>query len=233
MEPLAPRPATGVHDAADLFSEDQERGLVAELRTALETHRLEVYVATYRLVKGESIGERAARLRNAWARNPFAMVLVYDETVEQMSLVGTRDLERFVDSQQLSGVFQRAAAVARDYIKSRRDVQEKPDPGVMLQQAVAAVLHDPILTDRMTLPKAFHFSRPMFGLLGLFVFAAVLAGVVVVWLERRSSRKRQVDRRCSYFPTTHMALRLGAPYSGGRGISLGEETAARTFERMV
>ncbi len=73
---LEPRPESGVMDQANVLSEAVEMALAGQLRDAWEKHQLEVYVATYRLVKGETVAERAARLRNAWARNLYAIVLV-------------------------------------------------------------------------------------------------------------------------------------------------------------
>ena len=64
LEPVPSRPPTGIYDEADLFTLEEEASLAVELRQALESHLLEVYIATYQLVKGENMSERAARLRN-------------------------------------------------------------------------------------------------------------------------------------------------------------------------
>ena len=196
--------------------------MATRIRAALERHQLEVYVATYQLVKGESMAQRAARLRNSWSRNPFAIVIVYDETLGQMSFVGSRDLELFVDQGQLSGAFQRAATTARHYLKARNEAREKPDPAVMISRTVDSLLTDPVLIERMTLPEPWEFTKPMMVLLGLFVLCVVTCGAFVVWFERRQGRSRELGQRTDHFPTTHMPLRLGAPFSGGLGASLGE-----------
>lgn len=219
----APRPENGIFDQAKLLSEETEARLSQRLQTALRDHYLEVYVATYRIVKGETIAERAARLRNAWSRNPFAIVMVYDDSVGQMSLVGSRDLERFVSAQQLAGAFQRAAEVAKNFLQAEHQANRKARPEATIERALLAILDDPILTERMSLPERFQFTRPMAILLGVFIVLALVAAFVVVWLEARQARIRELESRCSYFPTTHMPSRLGAPYSGGQGISIGEE----------
>ncbi|MFT4639722.1 MAG: hypothetical protein ACI8T1_003047 [Verrucomicrobiales bacterium] len=222
LEPLGERPPTGILDDAGLLSEEQETLLATKLRTSFNEHHLEVYIAAYQLVKGENIAERATRLRYAWARDPFAIVLVYDETIGQMSFVGTRDLEKFVSAQQLSEAFQRATAVAKQYLAEKNKADSKPVPGEMILRTTSALLADPILTERMTLSKPFHFTASMAKLLVLFVLAALAAAACVVWLEKRAAASKKTNQRCSYFPSTHMPIRLGAPYSGGKGVSFGD-----------
>ena len=222
LEPVPSRPPTGIYDEADLFTAEEEASLALELRHALEKHFLEVYVATYQLVKGENMAERAARLRNGWARNPFALVLVYDETLGQMSFVGSRDLERFVDKQQLAGAFQRAAETARKYLAEQSEADEKPEPSAMIRRSVNALVRDPVLIERMTLPESQKFTKPMFILMGLFVVLMISAGALVWWLEKRLDRSKELSKRTDHFPVTHMPLRLGAIYSGGKGVTIGE-----------
>ena len=219
---LPSRPASGLYDGAGLFSPEEASVLAAELQAALENHHLEAYVATFQLVKGESMAERAARLRNVWARNPFAMVIVYDETLGQMSFVGSRDLEQFVDQQQLSGAFQRAASVARLYLSEMREKDEKPRPAAMIARTTKALLHDAVLNERMTLPAPWTFTKSMAGLLAIFMVTIAGAGLLVFKLESRLRQSKEASRRTDHFPITHMRLRLGGAYSGGKGVTLGE-----------
>lgn len=55
---LGPRPLNGIHDEADVFTDEQEEALARQLRWALNSNNLQVYAVTYRIVKGESIAER-------------------------------------------------------------------------------------------------------------------------------------------------------------------------------
>lgn len=222
LEPVPSRPPTGIYDEADLFTAEEEASLAAELRRALEQHYLEVYVATYQLVKGENMAERAARLRNGWARNPFALVLVFDETLGQMSFVGSRDLEKFVAKQQLAGAFQRAAETARKYLAEQAEAKQKPVPSAMIRRSVNALVRDPVLIERMTLPESQTFTKPMLALMFLFVLLMTGAGALVWWLEKRLSHSQERSKRTDHFPVTHMPLRLGAVYSGGKSATIGE-----------
>ncbi len=217
-----PRPASGILDEAGLFSDPGKAELAEILRRGLEDHALELYVATYRLVKGETIAERATGLRNAWAQSPFAVVLVYDESVDQISLVGTRDLVDFVSATQLGAVFQRAAAVANRHLAEEKAAGQRRDPAAMITRTVAALLSDHVLTERMSLPEPLRFSRPMVALLAAFILLASAAASLAWWFESRLHQNRRSQTRCSYFPTTQMPLRLGAPYSGGKGATIGE-----------
>jgi hypothetical protein len=209
-------------DAAKLLPEPVEQALAHDLRHALEAYRLEVYVATFRLMKGETLTECAIRLRNAWSQNPHAIVIVYDDSVGQMSMVGSRDLEQFVSAQVLSEAFQRAAQSAQRYLVAEQADRRRPRPQDTLPLAVRALLQDPILKGRMTLPEPFRFTRPMVTLLVGFALLALMAAAGVVWMERRLARQKREQARCASFPTTHMPQRLGAPYSGGHGVTLGE-----------
>ncbi len=220
--PVPSRPPNGIYDEADLFTLEEEVSLAAELRQALESHFLEVYVATYQLVKGENMAERAARLRNTWARNPFALVLVYDETLGQMSFVGSRDLELFVDKQQLSGAFQRAAETARKYLAEQAAAKEKPVPSAMIRRTVNALVRDPVLIERMTLPESQTFTKPVLALMALFLLLMSGAGAFVWWLEKRLVRSKEMSQRTDHFPVIHMPQRLGANYSGGKSVTIGE-----------
>lgn len=219
---ISVRPDDAIFDEARVFSDEARTALSSDLQHALGEHELEVYVATFRLVKGESIAQRAARLRNAWAQSPYAVVLVYDESVDQISLVGSRDLAEFVSHSQLGAVFQRAAASANHYLTQEAQARRKPDPAVMISRAVHSLLGDPVLTDRMTLSEPFRFTRSMGILLVILLLFLCLAGLIVGWLEGRLQASKRSRTRCSYFPTTHMPLRLGAPYSGGQGATFGE-----------
>jgi uncharacterized membrane protein YgcG len=222
LEELPSRPTSGIYDEADLFTSEEEVSLAVELRHALENHLLEVYVVTYQLVKGENMAERGARLRNRWARNPFALVLVYDETLGQISFVGSRDFENFVDKQQLAGAFQRAAETARKYLAEQAEAEAKPVPSVMIRRSVNALVRDPVLIERMTLPERKTFTKPMVILLGLFVLLMIAAGGLVWLLEKRLDRSKELSKRIDHFPVTHMPLRLGALYSGGKSATIGE-----------
>ena len=217
---LGPRPHSGIYDQADVFSDQQEAALAERLRVALETNYLEVYIATYRIVKGETIAERAARLRNAWTRNPFGMVVIFDDSVSKMSFVGSKDLELFVSSQQLRAAFQRAGIRARRYLDKQRLAGNKPASDVLLLEAIDGLLNDPVLTERMTQPEPFRFTGAMLKLLLFLIVLVAAAGMLVVIGEKRFAKAKTLNERVSHFPRTHMPIRLGAIYSGGVGATL-------------
>ena len=92
----------------------------------------------------------------------------------------------------------------------------------MLAHTLNALLNDPVLTSRMTMPQEWKFTRPMFWLLLPFIGLILAFAAVAFWFEKHQRQSRSVAQRTAAFPTTHMPLRLGAPYSGGKGASLGE-----------
>lgn len=222
-----PRPPSGILDQAGLLSNATKTALSEQMRAALQDHHLELYVATYGLIRGETLTQRAVRLRDAWAQNPFAIVLVYDQSMGQMSFVGTRDLEKFVSAPELNGAFQRAAAVARNHMIKEKDAERRSRAEAVIASAVRYLIEDPILTQRMSLQVPWQFSRPMAALLTALVVLLVGAASLVWWLEKRLHQSKRRNLRCSHFPATHMPFRLEAPYSGGQGVSIGEESRGR------
>ena len=127
--------------------------LTTMMRDAFEEHNLECYVVTYDLVRGETGAERAARIRNTWARTPFAIALVFDASVYEISLVGTRDLENFVSRRQLEGVFQRAGSAAVTYVKESKANGGRPEEQLLILKAMERLLTDPVLAHRPTNPE--------------------------------------------------------------------------------
>ncbi len=217
---LGSRPPTGIQDNASVFDADSMAELTGMLRNALEDHYLECYVVTYDLIRGETGAERAARIRNTWARNPFAIALVFDASVYEISLVGTRDLENFVSRRQLEGVFQRAGAAAVTYVKGSKAKGERPQEQQLILHAMKRLLTDPVLAHRPTIPESNKFSGAMYVLLGVFALLALIGGGLAFYFEKRLAKSRARHQRITHFPPTHMPTRLGGLYSGGISASL-------------
>ncbi len=149
--------------------------------------------------------------------------------------MGTRDLERFVSAQQLTGVFQRSAASARRYLASETAARREPRPQDTIPLTVKALLRDPVLTERMSLSEPLRFTRPMVVLLVFFALLAVAAGLVVVWMERRQALAKRVAERRAQFPTAHVPLRLGLRIreDAGRRRRVTDGRRARTLAKNL
>ena len=139
-----------------------------------------------------------------------------------MSFVGSRDLELFVDKQQLSGAFQRVVETARKYLAEQAAAKEKPVPSAMIRRTVNALVRDPVLIERMTLAESQTFTKPLLALMALFLLLMISAGAFVWWLEKRLGRSKEMNQRTNHFPVIHMPQRLGANYSGGKSVTIGE-----------
>lgn len=217
---LGLRPPTGIHDEAKVLSETQEIELGRRLRKAFDDYALEIYVATYTFIQGESIVERSTRLRNAWARNQYAIAVVFDSSSSQISFVRTHDFDQFLAKPEIEAVFARAATRAVNRLKEQRENNAKFSKGDLLMEAVDGLLLDPILAHNLQPSPRFKLNKDMGGLLaGLIVLGLAVAGFVF-FQERRFASKKAPSFKANYFPRANMPIRLGGPNSGGMGVTL-------------
>jgi hypothetical protein len=218
--PTTPRPDSHILDTGRVFAFQTKRydSLSKKLITASENEGLEIYVAIYSFLIGESIDERAVRLRKEWLADRFGVVIVYDTSTDHLTLAATEDYQNFLPQVELMHLFGQAANSAREYKDASGRIAAVVD--TMLTQLPSRLQKSPArqpLFDRQTI----HFG---IGLLGTLL-ALSAAGAMLLRLQRRAD---STTSQFYYFPRVHVQPRFGAPNGGGAIGELHFATANHT-----
>ena len=205
LEPVGPAPVSLLVDDARLFNEREAKQLSARLKEFSVQNDIRIYVAAYSVLIGESIDDRAARLKSAWLNGKPGVIVVYQRGTEQITFSSVADPVNFLERPELQTLFQRAyqAAVSLDRGSSRV---------IAATDVIMRDLPPAIQTHRASIGATASDTRTFVGwsLVGLAAIAA--AGMFAFQFLRRA----QVKVTKSFeFPQVKVAERFGAPYCGG------------------
>ena len=205
-DPIEAAPPDFVLDKARLFSEAERSQLSARLQAFRSAHDgVTVYVVAYSVLIGESIHERAVRLKDAWLADQRGVVLAYQRGTERMTFSSTADPENYVRRSELEHLFANAYARAAEQSRGSSRV-------IAAAEQLIADLPGAIETQRESnvATKSETNSFVAWALAGLSLLT--IAGMFVFHFLRQG----QVVVTTSYkLPTIRVAERLGAGYSGG------------------
>lgn len=213
LEPLPPPPPTQLLDDGRIFAEAAEdlEELVRYLRNLKEEGGIEIFVALYGFLSGETVEERAHRLREAWAHHDRkGVVVVYERGGGGLSFVATDDMDDLLTRHDVDVIMRRAGVAAQGETGARAQVR-----------AAVFTLGD-ALVDKVDRRRR---ADDLLGRKRMLVFASTLACIVLVTLLGvvLSRWMRRADRRASefyYFPAARVSTRYGAPFSGGVGAGM-------------
>jgi uncharacterized membrane protein YgcG len=107
-DPVEELPASLILDKARLFNERENAQLSARLKKFKAAHKISIYVAAYSVLIGETIDERAKRLKEKWLADERGIVLAYQRGTEKMSFSSTADPENYVSRSELEQIFAEA-----------------------------------------------------------------------------------------------------------------------------
>jgi hypothetical protein len=203
--PVPARPLDGVYDDARVFSEEQRRAAAAAIADARKDG-VSVYVAAFTFIVGETIEQRAERLKAAWCGNEIGLIVVVDASTSQCTYLSHLSDRDWLSSDQLRRIFEEATAVSIS----------KRTPGERLLSVVEHLvpqMHSALVSRRAAVQKPGSFRQWMvFG--GVIAACAML--LLATWVAFRLGRRVQAHRpEPAFFPTVAVEPRFGAAFAGG------------------
>ena len=204
-DPIGPAPSSLVLDDARLFNEKEFSQLSARLKEFGASHNVVIYAVAYSVLMGETIDQRATRLKDAWLEDKRGIVVVYQRGTERMTFSSTADPVNYIRRTELEHIFAGAYRKAAEHTRpSSRVIAAADELIAQLPAAIDAQQGSNAATKSET--------RVFVGwaLAGLALLTA--AGMVAFQLLRRA----QVHVTKTYeFPPAQVPERYGAPYCGG------------------
>ena len=204
-ESIGPAPSSLVLDQARMFDDQEFNQLSARLKEFGAQNNVIVYVAAYSVLIGESLDERAGRLRESWLDGKRGIILVYQRGTQRMTFSSSADPESFVGRGELARVFSGAyRAASTEERAADRVISAANSLLADLPAAIAAQQHANQLTDSET--------RSFVG----WALGGIVAIAAISMFAFQLLRRAQVQVTKSYtFPHIRAEERFGAPYSGG------------------
>ncbi len=205
LKDFSSAPPDSILDDARIFDDAGRADMVSVLRAAKKEHGYEFYIAAFTYVAGETVEERAVRLRDAWVRTPRGIVIVYERGSQKMTMCSHEAYYDFLAKPELAEVFEAAYTAAAIY----------EDPAKRLYHATDALVFHLAETLRPLEQDRQLFNEGMLKLLGAFFITIALLGLIgfgMFRLQRWSDRRRSIQFR---FPEVVVGKRLGAAFGGG------------------
>jgi hypothetical protein len=213
-------PADGLHDDASVLDPAQRAAAaqsVAEARSA----GVDLYVAVYSVLIGETIEQRAERLKAAWCPDGNGLIVVADTASNQCTYLSHVDEAEWISTAELQRIFAdsgaAAATLAPDAPSAEKILAVIGTLGPRLRDAM---LKHRELTRHRVSPSAWW----VFGGVTVSVFAFLALGALAIrWFRHR---QRATTLTPLYFPTVAVGERFGAPFGGGviAEVHFGEAT---------
>ena len=209
-DPLEPAPESLVLDNARLFREREAAQLSMRLREFASTHDILIYAVAYSVLIGETIDQRASRLKDKWLSGKRGIVVVYQRGSERMTFSSTADPINYLHRTALQDIFGTAYAKAADHERGSSRV-------IAAVNQLMAVLPDAIAAQQNSNQETASETRGFisWSLAGLVVLAA---GGMVAFQFLRGAQAREA--KTYTLPSIRVPTRLGAPYSGGHQAEL-------------
>lgn len=204
-DPLEPPPSSFVLDEARLFREHESAQLSARLQDFVSRNDIYVYVAAYSSLIGETVDERATRLKNDWLSAKNGIVVVYERGTEKMSLSPTAGLLDYLSRPVVADLFASAYAQASQMKRGSSNVIAATNQLVATLPIAIQIQED---SDRETKAEAREFVS--WAVAGLILLA--IAGMVGFHLLHRVESRETITYA---LPAVKTLQRLGAPYCGG------------------
>ncbi|MDG2125966.1 MAG: TPM domain-containing protein [Verrucomicrobiales bacterium] len=196
-------------DRARIFSPDQLADQSRRLLTLEHQHDISLHIAAYTFLTGESIDDRAIRLKKKWVSNTNGVVIVYVRSTSQISFAASEQFQGTLESTDLMDIFTTAAAKARGALTSETSHYQ-----------LITVATDHVAAELVArVGKKIESATEERSYLRVF---AVSFGIVLVLLSlggfafsRYNDRRRTRNNITHYFPDVVVGQRFGAKHGGG------------------
>jgi hypothetical protein len=213
---VPPRPSDGIFDDARMFTDEQRRAAARAIADG-RNDGVSIFVAAFTFVVGETIEQRAERLKEAWCGDQIGLVVVVDASTSQCTYLSHLAERDWLPSDELRRIFADATAAS----------VSKPTPG----ERLLGVVEELVPRIRAALAEHRARGRNPASLREWFVFAGVVAacGLLLAgaWVLRRVGRRlRRARPAPAVFPTVAVEPRFGGVFAGGVGAEVSFRPAA-------
>ena len=189
----------------DSFNEREAEQLSAQLTEFAAQNKAPLYIAAYSAVSGETIEERANRLKAEWLDGGPGIVIAYERGTERLSFAADADDQNFLARFDLQNLFEAGYTAAARFDRGSSRL-------IAAAEVVMRELPPALEYQRLSVGESNTATRQFVGWsLAALGLVAAIGMLAFSFLRRVQSREDK-----SYeFPLIKVAERYGAPYSGG------------------
>ena len=202
---LEPAPSAWILDRARLFDEGEIVQLSARLEDFHSRFNIQIFVVAYSVLIGETIEDRARRLRGSWLADGSGIIVGYERGSDRMAFSATGDPLNTILKPELEFLIADAYEAAAQHQGAAERVRAAVDlllaelPGDIERWQSAGIAAE---------SEARTFLIWALGLLVLFTALGMFG------FHFASRAEMQLSKSYT-FPQIEVAERFGAPYCGG------------------
>lgn len=205
--PVPPAPADGLYDDSSVLSEAQRASAVKAVAVA-RAAGVNLHVALYAYIVGESIEQRAERLKEAWCPDGAGLLVVADTSTNQCTYLSHVAETEWLSTTELQRIFTESSALAAAAEGTSSDKVLVVIENLAPRLSEAMARHEQLTRHRIS-PRVWW----IFGGVTLTVLVlGALAGLVRRWLRRHRQSSVPAPH---YFPSVAVGERFGGPFGGG------------------
>jgi|GEM_PF-3358972 len=206
--PVPASPPDGLHDDSRVLSAPQRAAAVRAVASA-RAAGVDLYVAIYGFIMGETIENRAERLKEAWCPNGASLLVVADISTNQCTYLSHVSETEWLSTTELQRIFTESSAIA-----AATEGTESGDKILSVIENLAPRLSAAMekhreLTRYRISPRAWR----VFTAVALAALALLLLSALARWCFHRL--RRAATPVPAYFPTVAVGERFGAAFGGG------------------
>ncbi|MFN0126668.1 MAG: hypothetical protein ACKV19_08290 [Verrucomicrobiales bacterium] len=205
--PVPPAPADGLYDDTSVLSDVQRAAAVKAVASA-RAAGVDLHVALYSYIVGETIERRAERLKEVWCPNGSGLLVVADTSTNQCTYLSHVADTEWLSTTELQRIFTEASAVAA------ASDGTSADKVLVVIENLAPRLRDAMekhraLTRYRVSPRAWW----IFGAVTASILALSAFALLARWLFHR--HRQATTTVPLYFPTVTVGERFGGSFGGG------------------
>ena len=190
---------------ARIFSTDQHRAAAAAIAEA-RNDGVALYLAAFPEVTGETIEQRAERLKAAWCGREIGLVVVVDASTNRCTFLSHLSENEWLSSDRLRAIFQDATTASI----SKKTAGERL---LSVVQHLAAQIHSALASRPSAASNTSTFRAWI--VFGAVLGACALLGLGVLVAFRPGRRVSSNRLEPAFFPTVAVEPRFGGGFAGG------------------
>lgn len=212
LPPLPPAPENQILDDGHIFAHapGEQAKLAKFLKDLNDNHGIQIFVAMYGFLDGETVEERANRLRTAWANHNTGVVVVYESGGEGLSFVATDEIDAMLTRHDINIILQRAGTAAQKEKGAENQIQAAVHT---LANSLVSKLDRRRRANELTAQKRVLVVSSTLACIVLFTLIGMM---IARWINKSDRRAKEFY----YFPNARVGTRFGATFSGGTGAEI-------------
>jgi uncharacterized membrane protein YgcG len=205
--PVPPAPADGLYDDSSVLNPTQRAAAVRAVAMARDAG-VNLHVALYSYIVGETIERRAERLKETWCPDGAGLLVVADTSTNQCTYLSHVAETEWLSTTELQRIFNESSALAAATEGTSSDKVLAVIENLAPRLSEAMAKHRELTRQRVSPRVWLIFGLVTAAALTLFALAALAR-----WLLQR--HRRTTVPTPSFFPTVAVGERFGGPFGGG------------------